>query len=377
MKTDNLPSVNLPTAATTKAVTAFIDYKFGHPIARHTFKQLCTEMSIVSSPQILLLVGPTGVGKSTLIRAACNRVMSNLQGVLQTEPDFVPIVSLSAMPSTGAAFDWKDFYIRLLLGQNEPLTDRKLFLPRQPVLFPDAPVIDRVVEQSAAPALRRSVESHLKHRRTRLLVIDEAQDMLLSSGASSKRNFELIKSMAVNTGTTILMTGTYDLLSILEQSGQLARRSQIIEFPRYDMRLKEQREEFRKILFNLSTLLAQHVPVKIMPNAEFFYIKSIGCIGILKDWLARCLEHALMERVSCIDAKFAERFALDNKSLKRILEEALWGEQKLEDTADNVIIEMLQSGTVLTKSGYQGAQPKPRRPGTRKPTRDPVGGARP
>lgn len=369
---------NLPTTATIQAVKGYIDYKFGHPIAQRTFKQLNTEMSVVSSPRVLLLAGPTGVGKSTLIRAACNRVKTAMQAQLKEEPDFVPIISVNAAPPTGAAFDWKDFYVRLLLGQNEPLTDRKLHLPRQQILFPSTPVTDRVVEHSTGPALRRSVESHLKHRRTRLLVIDEAHHMLLSNAPSSERNFELIKSLAEETQATVLMTGTYRLLEILEQSGQLARRSQIIEFPRYDMRVKADREDFRQILFNLAAHLSRHVPVNIESDAEYFYKKTVGCIGILKDWLARCLEHALMENEKCIDAKYAERFALSNQALLRILEESCWGEHKMQDADDNLVIEMLENGVVLAGQASRAAMVRPRRPGTRKPFRDPVGeGARP
>lgn len=358
-----------------QAVAAYQGHIFAHPYARNTFKYLGTEMRAQSAPQVMILTGPTGVGKSTLIRAACNRVIAQREAELQANPEVVPVIALNAVPPSGAGFSWKDFYIRLLTGQNEPLVDRKLYLPRQMPLLPDGHIGSRALEQSVSDALRRSVEEHLKRRQTKLLVIDEAHHILLASNRQRLEcQFELLKSLAAETGATILLVGTYRLLDILDQSAQLTRRCQIVHFPRYDMRREEDRIEFQKTLRYLSEKLSEHVPTRLYDEAEYFYRKSVGCIGILKDWLGRCLEYALMEKAPRIDAAFAERFALTNRGLMTIIEEACWGEEKLLDVDDSRVVDLLKNGVVLPGAGM-GLITEVRRPGKRKPKRDQVGEA--
>lgn len=367
----NVPS--FPLNAVTQAVAAYQAHTFGHPFARDTFKHLGTEMNALSAPRVMILTGPSGVGKSTLVRAACKRVITSYEDELRSKPDVVPVVVLNAIPPSGVGFNWKDFYIRLLTGQNEPLVDRKLYLPRQLPLFPDGHLDSRGLEQSVKDALRRSVEEYLKRRQTRLLVIDEAHHILLASNRQRLEcQFESLKSLAAETGATILLVGTYRLLDILEQSAQLTRRSQVVNFPRYDMRQEEDRAMFQQILSHLSEKLSEHVPARLHEEAEYFYRKSAGCVGILKDWLARCLEYALMEKASRIDSVFAERFALTNRGLITIIEEACWGENKLLDVDDSRVADLLKNGVV-----FPGVETRlftePRRPGKRKPKRDPVG----
>ena len=362
-----------PLNPVTQAVAAYQGHTFGHPLARDTFQHLGTEMNALSAPQIMILTGPTGVGKSTLIRAACNRVLTTHEEELKAKPEVVPVVALNAVPPSGAGFSWKDFYIRLLTGQNEPLVDRKLYLPRQMPLLPDERIGSRSLEQSVSDALRRSVEEHLKRRQTRLLVIDEAQHILLASNRQRLEcQFESLKSLAAETGATILLVGTYRLLDILDQSAQLTRRCQVVNFPRYDMRREEDRAMFLQILFHLSEKLSEHVPTQLLDEADYFYRKSAGCVGILKDWLARCLEYALLEKAPRIDAAFAERFALANRGLMTIIEEACWGEEKLLDVDDSRVIDLLKNGVVLPGVEKKLAL-EARRPGKRKPKRDLVG----
>lgn len=360
-----------------ESLAAFTSYIFNHPNATAAFRELMTALGAEASPRVVIFTGPTGVGKSTLVRAACHRLLQQYESQMIAESDFVPVVTISAVPPNGSGFSWKDFYIRLLTGQHEPLVDRKLLLPRQTSLLPDHALGERALEHSVADALRRAVEEYCRRRRTRYLIIDEAHHMLLvGSRQRLECQFECLKALTIQTGVSILLTGTYRLLDILEQSGQLTRRSQVVHFPRYDARRSEDRLNFRKVLGFLDAELAKYVPARLVNDAEYFYRKSAGCNGILKDWLARCLEQALEEKAPLIDARFADQFALTNRGLLTIIEEACLGEAKLADVGDDRLLDLINNGVLLDR-GDKPLTVKPRRPGQRNPKRDPVGSIRP
>lgn len=243
----------------------------------------------------------------------------------------------------------------------------------QPLLsLPAHSLWSKALDQSTADALRRSTEEYLRRRKTKLLIIDEAQHMLLVGGQQRLEcQFECLKSLTIETGVTILLVGTYRLLEILDQSGQLTRRSQVINFPRYDMRKKDDRNHFKQVLKHCEHELSKYVPTRLEEHADYFYTKSAGCIGILKDWLCRCLEYALQEKMPCLDAALATRFAHSNRGLVTIIEEACLGEAKLADVDDAKLTDLLANG-VLLGTGTPSARGK-HRPGRRNPTRDPVG----
>lgn len=353
----------------------FQSYVFTHPVAKDTFRDLAAALGAISSPQIIILTGPTGVGKSTLATAACNRLLHYYEKRMVAEPDFVPVVTINAVPPNGNTFNWKDFYIRLLTGQSEPLVDRKLLVPRQSSLFLDHPLEAISLQRSTTDALRRSMEEYLRLRKTKLLIIDEAHHILLVGNKQRLEcQFESLKSLTIETGVTVLLVGTYRLLDILDQSGQLTRRSQVVNFPRYDMRQSKDRENFRKVLGHLEQKLSMHIPTRLDVQADYFYQKSAGCVGILKDWLGRCLEYALQENAPAIDANFAERFALKNRGLLTIIEEACLGEIKLTDVGDDQLLDLLTNGILFARNDPELSRKRPR-PGKRNPKRDPVGEA--
>jgi hypothetical protein len=357
-------------------VTAFADKRFKHPLATVAYDKLLLALGNDSSPQIIIFTGPTGVGKSTVASAIGRSVLDRYGSRMALEPDLVPVVSLNAVPPTGGNFNWKDFYIRLLNGQHEPLVDRKLYVPRQMPLLPDS-ISSTHLERAVTDHLRRSVEEYLRRRRVKLLIIDEAHHLLLVSNSHRLEcQFETLKSLTIETGVTILLTGTYSLLNILRQSGQLTRRSQVVDFPRYDMRRKAEARDFQKTLSFLEHMLSAHVPARLGEDADYFYRKSAGCVGILKDWMVRCLDHALKEQAPVIDAAFGQRFALPNRGLKRILEEACWGEEELADVPDNELDDLLQHGLLMAHEAKPDGMVR-RRPGRRLPKRDPVGGIEP
>lgn len=146
----------------------------------------------------------------------------------------------------------------------------------------------------------------------------------------------------------------------------------MINFPRYDSRKQQDREEFRKILAFLEEKLSEHVKAQLLDAAEYFYMKTAGCMGILKDWLCRCLETALKEGVPLINKEFAARFALKNRGLMTIIEEARAGEAKLADVSDGELLKLLeQQVEAAPKMSRLPSLPRP--PVQRTLTRDAVG----
>jgi energy-coupling factor transporter ATP-binding protein EcfA2 len=358
-------------------LASFNSYVFNHPAASTAFQTLMRALGAKAAPRVIIFTGPTGVGKSTLLKAACNRLIEQYRPQMEAESDFVPVVTISAVPPNGNSFSWKDFYIRLLTGQHEPLVDRKLLLPKQASFLPDHPLRASTMDHTAADALRRSVEEYCRLRRTKYLIVDEAHHMLLVNGRQRLEcQFECLKSLTIQTGVIILLTGTYHLLDILEQSGQLTRRSQVVNFARYDKRNSEDRKNFLKVLGYLETELSKYVPTRLVEAAEYFYQKCAGCIGILKEWLMRCLEQAIEEKIPLIDMKFAEGLALTNRGLETIVEEACLGEAKIADVGNERLTDMLEKG-ILLASGERNLVRGSPRPGQRKPKRDPVGQSRP
>ena len=90
-------------------LSAFTNYIFKHPNASATYSELMTALGAEASPRVIILTGPTGGGKSTLVRLACNRLLQDYEKQMVEESDFVPVVTISAVPPNGAGFNVKEF----------------------------------------------------------------------------------------------------------------------------------------------------------------------------------------------------------------------------------------------------------------------------
>jgi hypothetical protein len=184
--------------------------------------------------------------------------------------------------------------------------------------------------------------------------------------------FETLKSLAIETKATIVLVGTYRLLDIRDQSGQLVRRSEIIHFPRYDHRNMEGKIGFVQALNTLAGRLPLNEFPNLQANADEFYVRSVGCVGILKDWLSRAYARHLELNNKNFDWKFIQGFAQPVKALETITAEALLGEEKVQDKPVADLMNLLNFGlpSVTGKSKKHGIVV-----GKRSPVRDPAGEA--
>jgi len=90
-----------------------------------------------------------------------------------------------------------------------------------------------------------------------------------------------------------VLIGTYDLLPFCNLDGQMARRGSEFHFAPYHMEVETDCQAFR----NAFSSLLKQIPLKVdhdtlMQRWWYFFEGSIGCIGILKQWLVRALYRA-------------------------------------------------------------------------------------
>lgn len=386
-----------PLSLLQNSVEARKDYFYrktiNHPRLEKAKENVLSLIDTSGEPDIMIVTGPTGVGKTTLAVKIEDQLLERNMDRMQSDKSYLPVIRVDAIPpDKDMKFDWKDFYTRLLHAFSEPCISQKQLFEDE--IYMEQPISPHYSMNTVA-ALRRAVENTMKMRGTRALIIDEANHLLMVDPKLMRRQFEVIKSLSQKCNVTIILIGTYDLLEILEQSAQLVRRGRVVHMARYDDYNPADKLAFMSALFTFQ----RHMPFKIEPNLvkhlNVFYLKSAGCIGILKKWLNNAVLDALNRSLETIDMEFILQHAHSNKSIQTVLKEAFIGESKLKDIDVKELRGMLrvhhknigkvatQVTDVLSKGANGEQESLPNLPpdkksvkgqvGKRNPKRDPVG----
>ncbi|WP_223553921.1 TniB family NTP-binding protein [Lysinibacillus sphaericus] len=352
----------------------FNDYTVSHPIMRKALQELKEEI-YTGSQNIIMVVGPSGVGKSRLFYATMYSIIKDLKEVIDADKSIIPVSGIELPNPDLGKFNWKDFYFRALFSLNEPLIDNKIDVNK----YKNDNDKTIVKNTSTAAVLRRSLENAFYYRKTKAFLIDEAQHFFKINsnkyGESEKNQtqFNSIKSLANMSNTKIVLFGTYNLNSVFNLDGQLSRRVKEVHFPRYDYNKSIDKKHFQAILLTFQKLL----PVEEEPNlkeySEFMYENCIGCAGILKNWLQRCLSDAIENNEKTITLANLKKNALQTKKLLTLANEAIEGEWAFKESDSDK--EQLKAILGIKKEEVKG-KPKVKTnlaPGVRMPNRDNVG----
>lgn len=330
---------------------------------------------------VVVLLGPSGVGKSTVIEAVEKHLRRKYASDVVGDPGFIPYLSIRAHTPLDGHFNWKDFFTRALMAGGEILLSRKV-IPSFEIDL-DGKKVD-LLKSLVREELRRSLESMVRFRRIKVILLDEASSILyMKSGQRPTLQFDILKSLAVELRIPILLVGAYDLLGILDGAGQLLRRSHVIHFRRYvangSVRGDSDVSHFLDTLNALLKAMDVQQDANLCDYVEFFMAKSAGCVGVLKDWLDRSMVKTLASKSGRLTSSILEHEALSNATLIRLVEEARSGEARLTDVTDEELARALNLPYTpsLDFSSTQPAEApkrkKPHPPGLRGPSRDPVG----
>lgn len=191
----------------------------------------------------------------------------------------------------------------------------------------------------------------MARRGVRAVILDEAQHLLkLGSGSSGGKlldQLDWLKSMTNVTGVLHILIGTYELLNFRNLSGQASRRGLDIHFPRYLFQHEQDRQDFQGILLALlkQVPLSTDIPA-LMQHWFYFYERSLGCVGVLKDWLIRAVAAALHDGGDTLTLARVEEHALTLSQCERMALESIEGEQKLgySESRREQLWRLLQAG---------------------------------
>ena len=357
----------------------FRDFAIAHPLLVEAKDRLMEAIMESAPNSIVIVLGPTGVGKTTLLAKIRQLLGAKAAAEAATESGHLAVVAIEATPPESRTFSWRSHFKRLLLEMNDPLVDGKRRLQsadRAPQMMPAYPN-----DRGVTADYHYAVEQALRYRRPSAVLVDEAQHLFaLASGRSLEDQFNVLKALANRCNTVHVLCGTYDLLRIRNLSGQLSRRSIDIHFPRYDVAKAADRRTFGKIL----QTFANQMPLPEQPDLtrhwEYLYERSIGCVGILKDWLVKAFSAAVRQSAPTVFLKHMEKFALSVPQCDRLIEEATRGEAQFHEDSDAICRLRLRLGfperTRQPVAPPLAAADRPtlQRPGLRYPSRDVVGG---
>jgi hypothetical protein len=176
--------------------------------------------------------------------------------------------------------------------------------------------------------LRHSVESAIKYRKTQVIVIDEAVHLMRFSHDTAV--MQTLKSLANTTGIKLVLVGSFDLLELVLNDAQIARRSKILNLDRYHIEKSKDRQEFHAIVEGLM----DRWPCEDIPNfveiSDNLMEASLGCIGLLKSFLSEASSMQLTNNGKW-DRDFLRRAVKSNALVSVIRKEIEVGEGKLRD----------------------------------------------
>ena len=293
-----------------------VDWYFGRLVPHRELLRATAEVQSLLRPrkpaQIILVVGPTGVGKTTLLEELKKSLLAN------AAPGQLPVVSMECpAPEKGSYEFGRKHWYRLVEAMHDP--------------FPD----DHMSPEAAAQRRQRGVEWPATGRRStsedlqraaikmapllgvRAVLLDESQHVfVLAGGKSIVMQMDVLKGFSNQCDVKHVLFGTDDMFiagDFKDLNSQLARRTRTVLFSAYRYDVADQLQEFEHVLIQLLRLMplrdgvgakigrvvgqrkrARGFPFQIeKPWLDLAFLHSAGCIGTLKELLVAALDDVL------------------------------------------------------------------------------------
>jgi hypothetical protein len=316
----------------------------------------------------VLVHGPTGVGKTRMMESLAGQVRDLLLqprshasslslAPYGLSPVPIPVLVIEADPPEKSAFNRGYLYrtVLTLLGEQTypELSHVDIHAEAAP---PKRRRMSRAAtESNDVPELREGAQAAMYRHGVRVIFLDEAHHLLMgrsgTQGSTLQEQLEWLKSLGSKTGVLYILVGTYDLFNFGKLNGQIARRCLPVHFPRYQLEREADFVEFQTALLELLRRIPLTCEAErwVTDHWLYFYECSVGCIGVLKDWLLRAVSTALDDGLTRLSLDCIQDHALPVDIYRQMALDAYEGEQKLNHTASNRehVWRLLQGGELI------------------------------
>ena len=249
---------------------------------------------------------------------------------MQAEPNraVVPVVLVEAHSSDIGPYVRLDYYRQVLvqLRNHAAVKDHLMNLALSPKLG------RKPSDAAEWLDLRDAVIYALERLQVKAVIIDEAQHLMhVEPPFKPIDQLDWLKGMTNWTNVLHILVGNYELYDFRNLSGQAARRGRDLHFPRYHLESQVECEEFAGAL----RYLLENVPLScdvdaLLRDWRWFAEWSIGCVGILRDWIVDTVAALCEEEQTTLTIQALKEYALQLDQRVRLEMEARAGEHKVE-----------------------------------------------
>lgn len=262
-------------------------------IALHPHQTIAHEqtMEVLTSPAdhpFVLVVGPGGVGKTSLIALLDNALHYEARADMAADPSLRPAIVVDAPTASTAQYDFVELWVRIIAAAERP---------------PDGVVGHSVLALGKAAAIsgargdrpkdlfRLAVQA-CRNRGVRTILLDEANHVsVLAGSARAPEQLDKLKDFAKAADVRILLVGAFPVLAVRDISFQVARRIRTVPFLSYDASVKRELAAFRSAASQLLEVM-DGLQVSLDDDlVDYLHEGSAGCVGNLRNWLVAAEHH--------------------------------------------------------------------------------------